>query len=621
MSDPRRPRPTRATPPGPARPWWEEDLERTTPPPVRSHSPWAEELARSTSTGGRRGGNQLTAPHRTQPHARSDRGIPGPGGRGPGYPPPAGRTRRGPSPARRRRLRRTLLLVVAGLTVLGLVVGGLVYTHLNGNLRSDPLFGGLTGNAGTEKADPFGRSPINVLLIGSDTRATAADCQIGGGCANGGAGANADVEMVVHVSADRSNATVVSVPRDLVTDLPACRSPKGQQSPAHVGQINSTLEYGPGCTVAAVHQLTGIPIDHFVMVDFSGVVAMSDAIGGAQVCVSGNVYDTYSRLKLAKGTHTLKGLAALEFVRSRHAFGDGSDLGRTYAQHQFLSAVIRNLKSAGTLANPATLYSLADAATKALTVDTGLASIPRLVGLATDLNKVPTHRITFTTMQNQPDPANPARVVIAPGAKQLFASIAADQALTSAQPAGSPSTPASGAAAGHASPSPTTPAASGSAAPKDRIAVRVENGSGRSGRASSVARALIDQGFSSRTSSGTAPTDTATTTLAFGPGRQADAQVVAAALGLPASALRPGTGSAITLTIGTDWPTGTTFGGTPKPAPVDTAAALNQAHAQTADTSGSCTPVSTQATVLLNGVPMSPADAFRLSPDVPVSAP
>jgi LCP family protein required for cell wall assembly len=310
-------------------------------------------------------------------------------------------------------------------------VGALAYAHLNGDITAAPLFSGTTGDAGAEKPDAFGKAPINILVIGSDGRSTPADCHLGGDC---GPGANADVEMLVHVSADRSNATVMSIPRDTVTDLPACRdTATGASMARHVGQINSTLTYGPGCTVAAVHQLTGIPIDHFAMVDFTGVVTMSDAVGGVQVCVSSNVYDPYSHLKLTKGTHTLKDLGALEFLRSRHAFGDGSDLGRTYAQHLFLSALIRNLESAGTLANPAAVYSLADAATKALTVDTGLGSIPSLVGLAADLDKVPAQRVTFTTMPNSPDPTNAARVVMASAAKGLLADIVADRSLSADQ--------------------------------------------------------------------------------------------------------------------------------------------------------------------------------------------
>ena len=275
-----------------------------------------------------------------------------------------------------------LILVTAG-------AGAWLYEHLNGNIKSVAIDGGADGK---EKADAFGRTPINLLVIGSDGRNNAADCKLGGGCgtASSTAGHNADVEMVVHVSADRSNATVMSVPRDTMTNVPACKDPdSGQSTAGYYGQINSALQYGAACQVKTVHQLTGIPIDHFVMLDFSGVVKMSDAVGGVSVCVSDDVYDTYSHLKLAKGTHTLKGEAALEFVRSRHGFGDGSDLGRTVSQHLFLSAMIRKFKSAGTLANPAKVYSLADAATNALTVDTGLGSVSKLVDLATDLNKVP----------------------------------------------------------------------------------------------------------------------------------------------------------------------------------------------------------------------------------------
>jgi len=327
------------------------------------------------------------------------------------------------------RVRRLLIavLVLAGLTGGAGVFG---YRQLNGNLRQVPLYAGTTGNAGTEQPDVFGRVPINLLVIGSDSRAKKANCALGGGCA-AGTGQNADVEMVVHVSADRTNITVMSVPRDTVAALPGCTDHRtGERVPARYGQINATLTYGPGCTVAAVHELTGIPIDHFVMVDFAGVISMSDSVGGVRICVSDDVYDPYSHLKLTGGPHILKGLAALQFVRSRHAFGDGSDLGRTYAQHVFLSAMIRSVKRKGVLLNPAAVYSLAQAATKALTVDPGLGSIPKLLGLAADVNKVDTDRITFTTMQTAADPADVNRVVVAPGAKELFQTIIKDESLT-----------------------------------------------------------------------------------------------------------------------------------------------------------------------------------------------
>jgi LCP family protein required for cell wall assembly len=530
-----------------------------------------------------------------RPPARSD-------GYGPGQ--------RSSAPRRRRRAWRVLAVVVAVLLVSGGVAGALTYHHLNGNITSAPLFAGTRGDAGKEKPDPFGRTPINILLIGSDSRASKANCTLGGDC---GTGANADVEMVVHVSADRSNATVMSVPRDTVTDLPACTGAKGSHTSAGTGQINSTLAQGPGCTVAAVHALTGIPIDHFVLVDFSGVISMSDSVGGVPVCVDANVYDPYSHLRLSKGDHTLKGLSALEFVRSRHGFGDGSDLGRTYAQHAFLSSVVRTVTSAGTLTNPATLYSLADAATKALTVDPGLDGVSQLVGLAGDLHKVPTDRITFVTMQTEPDPTDPNRVVPAKAAGALFATITNDQSLTRVKTPTPGASPSAGSSPRPTASRPTT--LTGEAA---GTSVRVENASGVSGRATAVAAALRAAGAGP----GTGPADastTATSVLRYGPGQKAAAQQVAALLGLPTSALTQRTSSGLVLVIGADW-TGTTTYGATTPKPVDTGTALAQAHSVTAATSGSCTEVSRVPTVTVNGQGMTPIEAFAATPDVALSA-
>ncbi len=280
---------------------------------------------------------------------------------------------------RGRRVLRILAICLSTLVVLTAGAGWWFYQHLNGNIHSVSL----DGKGGTEKADAFGRTPINILVMGSDGRTSKTDCRLGGGCARTGVqnGSNADVQMVMHISADRSNATVMSIPRDTMTKVPACKdSETGRSTGGYYGQVNSALQYGPACQVATVHRLTGIPIDHFVKLDFSGVVKMSDAVGGVSVCVDDDVYDTYSHLKLSEGSHTLKGVAALEFVRSRHGFGDGSDLGRTISQHIFLSAMIRKFKSAGTLTDPTAVYSLADAATKALTVDDGLGTVKKLIG-------------------------------------------------------------------------------------------------------------------------------------------------------------------------------------------------------------------------------------------------
>ncbi|MCX5048290.1 MULTISPECIES: LCP family protein [unclassified Streptomyces] len=510
---------------------------------------------------------------------------------------------------RRKRIARTALFTVSVLILVTAGAGAWLYEHLNGNIKSVAIDDGADGK---EKADAFGRTPINLLVIGSDGRNNAADCKLGGGCgsASSTAGHNADVEMVVHVSADRSNATVMSVPRDTMTNVPACKDPgSGQSTGGYYGQINSALQYGAACQVKTVHQLTGIPIDHFVMLDFSGVVKMSDAVGGVSVCVSDNVYDTYSHLKLAKGTHTLQGEAALEFVRSRHGFGDGSDLGRTVSQHLFLGAMIRKFKSAGTLGNPAKVYSLADAATNALTVDTGLGSVGKLVDLATDLNKVPSQRMTFTTMQTGADPTNKERVVPAAAAKALFATIADDQSLTS-----SSGKKASGDKKASASPS----ASASATVPASQVAVRVENGTTTGGRASAIADGLLAKGFGSGTTSGNASEQSSRTTITYGPGQQDEARTAASALGLPTSHLTQGSASGIVLVIGSDWPSGTSYGSA---APADTHAAVADAHAQTADKAKNCAEVSPYKTVQINGVAMTPTQAYAAAAGKRDSAP
>ncbi len=485
------------------------------------------------------------------------------------------------------------------------VAGGFLYLYhqLDANIHTDALSSSSTG---VEKKDAFGRSPINILVIGSDSRTSKADCSLGGDCEQGG-GQRADVEMVVHVSADRSNATVMSIPRDLVTALPACTDQKsGQTVGPRTDMINSALDDGPDCQVAAVHHLTGIPIDHFVEVDFAGVVSMSDAVGGVGICVNHDVYDPLSHLKLSRGHHVLKGVAALEFLRTRHGFGDGSDnIGRTSGQHAFLSAAIDRMKSAGTLTDPVKLLQLATAGTKALTVDTGLGSISKLVGLAQDFSKVPSDRITFTTMQNYPDPANPARVVQGPGASTLFRTIADDQSLTTA--AGGKS------AAGSATSAPVD---------TSTVAVAVQNGTSTPHRAAAILHVLTDAGFSSGSTAGNATAPAATTTLTYPQGQAAQAGSVASALGLPSSRVKAGGAGGIVLLIGADWTTGNVFpGGHPSAAPADTGKALSGALAQKGGTT-QCVHVSTEATIPTGpDTGITPEQAYHDNPGVKNSAP
>jgi LCP family protein required for cell wall assembly len=583
-------------------------------PPRQRRSADGGDSGEGRTRGGARGRSTEAAAQEARPEggraaARRAARSQGSRGGGSGHRRAGGRAK--PKP-RRKRLARTILIVVSSLVLVMAGTGAWLYKHLNGNINSVSIGGG----AGQEKADAFGRTPINILVIGSDGRNSAEDCKLGGGCGGGTStvGHNADVEMVVHISADRSNATVMSIPRDTITDIPDCTDPKTHQSSAaHEGLINSALQLGPECQVDTVHRMTGIPIDHFVQLDFSGVVKMSDAVGGVSVCVDNNVYDTYSHLKLAKGRHTLEGDAALEFVRTRHGFGTGGDLDRTYAQHIFLSAMMQKFKSAGTLANPTKVYGLADAATKALTVDSGLGSVTKLVGLAEDVNKVPTDRMTFTTMQTAPDPNDENRVIIASGAQEMFHTIESDTSLTAAS--GKKAAKPKASASKKAPPKPAT-----SVDPAD-VAVSVENGTATSGRAAVVAKALTDKGFVDVTTGNGDPTHT--TSITYGSGEKDQALAVAQALGVQASRVSPGDGESakVDVVIGSDWPTGGEFtgGSSGSPDSSQTKAATANAHAQTAKTS-QCASVSTFKTSTVNGVPMTPSEAYAEAKDKPDSA-
>ncbi|WP_443735608.1 LytR C-terminal domain-containing protein [Streptomyces macrolidinus] len=225
--------------------------------------------------------------------------------------------------------------------------------------------------------------------------------------------------------------------------------------------------------------------------------------------------------------------------------------------------------------------------------------------VADDVNKVPAKRMTFTTMQTAADPADRNRVVVGQGASSLFTAIAGDQPLTTGS--GEKSAVASATAAA-------------AAVPASEIAVTVENGTGITGRASTIATALTDRGFNSGTTTGNASSPTTTTALTYGVGQKAEAETAAKALDLPTSHLKQGTGPGLTLVIGSDWPDGSTYpGGSSSPSPADTKAAVSNAHAQTADQAETCAKVSTYKTVSLNGVSMTPAQAYAAASSRPDS--
>jgi LCP family protein required for cell wall assembly len=234
--------------------------------------------------------------------------------------------------------------------------------------------------------------PINMLIVGSDTRA-------GQGKGYGNETSTlADVMILLHVSADRKNAVAVSFPRDLLVPWPACPSTSG--GPGYLaqslGQLNATIANGgPGCTLLTIEKLTGVSIPFLAMIDFKGVIELSNAIGGVDVCVANEINDRYTQTYLKPGKYTLQGKAALQFLRTRHGVGDGSDLSRISNQQVFLTSLVRKIKSNGVLTNPVQLYSLANAAARNMKLSQSLTDLNTMVSLAAALRNVELDKMVF----------------------------------------------------------------------------------------------------------------------------------------------------------------------------------------------------------------------------------
>lgn len=461
---------------------------------------------------------------------------------------------------KKRRVLRWIALVLAVLILGTGAAGYLWYEHLNGNLRKGHR---SAGNSAAKKTAPnaAGQTPLNLLLIGSDSRNSAENLKLGGSKSSVGGIPLADVQMLLHVSADRKNASVVSIPRDTRVDIPACEDPdNGKKYPATNALINETLgRGGPGCTLDTWEKLTGVYIDHWMMVDFAGVVDMADAVGGADVCVKQDVNDVPkpnvpggSGLRLTAGTHKIKGKQALQWLRTRHAFE--SDFGRSKAQHMYMNSVIRELKSQNAFTDTGRLMSLAETATKSLQVSEEIGSVKKLFDLGMQLKGVPMDKMNMLTMPRIPDPEDDNHVLAKPGAAdKLWGLLRDDESLDPKDRAKVKKKKESGPAAG-------APASLG---------VTVVNGTAADGqpptsnRAAGVQDLLRAKGFTEATTS-TDPGSALTTEILYpkssGAQGRSDALSIAKALSMPTSTVKEAPdGAELTLTVGSDWRTGSTF--------------------------------------------------------------
>ncbi|MFD8301341.1 LCP family protein [Streptomyces sp. NPDC059690] len=324
--------------------------------------------------------------------------------------------------------RKALILMAwtaAGIVALGGTGAGYLYFKLNGNIKSVDINGAL----GTDRPAKAGNGSENILVLGSDSR-SGSNKKLGGGADDGSA--RSDTAMIVHVYKGHKRASVVSMPRDTLIDRPECTDSKGVKHDAASGvMFNSAYSTGgASCAVKTVESLTGLRMDHYLEVDFSGFEKLIDELGGVPVTTTKDINDRQSHLDLKAGTHKLDGKQALGLVRTRHGVGDGSDLGRIQLQQAFIKALADQVKHVGVFTSPKKLYDLADTATSAVTTDSDLGSVNSLMSFANGLKGIGSGDMHMVTMPVRYDPADLNRVIVEKAkARQVWDALKNDRAI------------------------------------------------------------------------------------------------------------------------------------------------------------------------------------------------
>ncbi|MEV7388473.1 LCP family protein [Streptomyces sp. NPDC091215] len=335
---------------------------------------------------------------------------------------------------RRSRALKIVGLTLAGVMTLSIAAAGWAYVHLNDNIKSVDINGALGDDrpakavttptaSASASASPLPTGSVNILVLGSDSRSGKENKKLGGGNSSG---ARSDTAMVVHIDAGRTSATVVSIPRDTLVTRPSCPlSSGGSTAVAYNSMFNSAYSVGGAvCAVKTVESITGVRMDHYLEIDFSGFAKLVDALGGVTVTTDQDISDDDSHLHLKKGTHHLDGTTALALARTRHGIGDGSDLGRIGLQQKLVKALLDQMASISLLTDPAKLYEVADAVTASLTTDTGLDSLSELMRLGQSLKGLTSHNVKTVMMPVVTAPSDPNRVIAKePAASELWKSL------------------------------------------------------------------------------------------------------------------------------------------------------------------------------------------------------
>ncbi|MFJ6073592.1 LCP family protein [Streptomyces sp. NPDC093065] len=449
---------------------------------------------------------------------------------------------------------RPVLATCLAVVVLATAGAGWLYLRLTGNIDT------FSADGISDDRPAAATKGENVLVIGSDAR-TGGNADLGGG--DKGDIGRSDTALLLHVYADRRHAVAVSIPRDTLVTVPPCRLPDGtwtEERPDTMFNaaysVGQTAGGNPACTQNTVEKLSGLRVDHTVVVDFQGFASLTDVVGGVEVCLPQDVYQrdlnpnraTRGDKLFDKGVQNVSGQRALDYVRIRHGIGDGSDIGRIKRQQAFMSALLKKIKEDGF--TPTRLLPLAEAATGSLTVDPGLGSADKLLKFAMSLKDVDLHNTRFVTIPWRY--AGDRVAVVEPDADDLWASLGNDRAPDGSDTetgSGSGSGGGSGSGSGggdHGSGEGTAAEVSGRG-----VAVAVRNGTHTSGLAARAAGTLREHGFTVTTTGNADRRDHATTVIQYGPAHKDGAETLAPLF--PGARLEPVAGDGLVLVVGGDY--------------------------------------------------------------------
>ncbi len=461
--------------------------------------------------------------------------------------------------------RYSLGMMLTGWAAIGLavlLVGGTLY----GYAKYRNVLDGIATEtiSGQGKRPPKLNSALNILVIGSDTR-SGRNGKIGGYTP----GQRSDTVMVAHISPGGGRVTVLSFPRDSVIPVYSCPSEPGgfpgqTVAPGSVEQINASFANGgANCLWKTIEHTTGIHLDNFVQLNFTGFISVVNDLGGVPVCLPTAIHKTrYDRLKLTAGHHVLKGWKALQFWRLRDGFGLGSDLQRIQRDQLLMVGLVQKILKTGVLHSLSKTWSIINAISDshALTTDAGLTP-SRIVHIGRSLSHISTKSIQFIEVPTVTYPANPNWVEFdATQTSKLFDDIERDRAVHKTGKGGKNKKGAQGnkgsKATGHKNAGPVPKLVSA-----DKVSVNVLNGSGVQGIAGVTATALTSRGFhiltttDALTPTGAADTSYTTSVVEYhGPADLAAAETVAAQLkNVKLRQVSSLTAGDVTLIVGSDF--------------------------------------------------------------------